>query len=399
MNVTHTSTTRRYDIDWLRVLLILTVFVFHSLRFFDLEGWHVKNPTTSMGVQILIVFLSRWMMPAIFLVSGVSTYYALGKRGATAGQFLKERSLRLLVPLLVGLFTHVVLQGYLEQVSQNGYSGSFWQYYANSFNGLMLFGGTFNWIGNHLWYLEVLFVFSLVCLPLFIWLRQGSGQRVLAWIGERLSAPGAVYLLSVPTFLLFVFIYPGGSGILETDSFGGWNLPNHMLFFLSGFLFASCERLQDNILRYRWISLAAGLVTFLTAGMILLKFGEAPFGDPLYLLVNLFNAATAWCWILAILGFARKYLSFRTPLMEYANEAVMPFYVFHQTILLVVGFFVVRWAIPDVAKWIIILVASFGTIMALYEFLVRRINLLRILFGMKPAYKEKLVQKPAVQIS
>ncbi len=395
MNATSISSTRRYDIDWLRVLLILAVFIFHSMRFFDQDGWHIKNIDTYLGVQIVIVFLSRWMMPAIFLISGFSTFYALGKRHP--GRFLKDRSLRLLIPLLVGLFTHVPLQGFLEEVHHAGYSGTFWQWYPSIFNGLWLFGGNFNWIGNHLWYLEVLFIFSLVCLPLFLWLGSGSGKRALAWLGEKLSAPGAVYLMILPT-LLISFTLDGSNGsILTSEDFGGWNLPNHLIFFLSGFLLASSARMQASIRKLRWISLAAGIVIFAGGGYLAVTIGEAAFGTPEHRILLTISNTACWTWLYAILGFGMERLNFRSPLLDYANEAVLPFYVFHQTVLLAVGFFVVRWAVPDIAKWAVIASSSFVIIMLLYEFLVRRVNLLRVLFGMKPVHRERVVQRPAVQ--
>jgi len=399
MNATSVSYSRRYDIDWLRVLLILTVLVFHSLRLFDLEGWSVKSATTYLGVQVLVVFISRWLMPAIFLISGIATYYALEKR--RAGRFVKDRSLRLLVPLLVGLFTHIPLQAYLEQVSQNQYSGSFWQWYPSIFNGLARLGGNFNWLGGHLWYLEVLFLFSLVCLPLFIWLRNGSGKRVLSWLGDRLSAPGALYLPVLPILLLSATLDPENGSILTSEEFGGWNLPSHLIFFLSGFVLASSQTMQASIRRIRWISLVTGVVIFF--GGLGLAFaltgGEAAFGSLYYLVWTVISSLSCWACTLAILGFGMQRLNVRTPVLDYANEAVLPFYVLHQSILFVVGFYVLNWAIPDLAKWAIILISSFVIIMVLYEFLIRRINVLRVLFGMKPVYKEKLVQKPAVQIS
>src|SRR4029453_6989257 len=121
-----TESTRRYDLDWLRVLAISAVFVFHSGRFFDLDDWHVKNPTTYLGAQIWTDFQVQWLMPLVFLISGMSTFYALGTRGA--GRFVKDRALRLLVPLLVGIFTHVMLQVYLERVSHGQFSGSFFAF-------------------------------------------------------------------------------------------------------------------------------------------------------------------------------------------------------------------------------------------------------------------------------
>jgi hypothetical protein len=381
------------------VLLILTVLVFHSLRLFDLEGWNVKSATIYLGVQVLVIFISRWLMPAIFLISGIATFYALENRRAS--RFVKDRSLRLLVPLLVGLFTHIPLQGYLEQVSQNQYSGSFWQWYPSIFNGLARFGGNFNWLGGHLWYLEVLFFFSLVCLPLFIWLRNRSGKRLLSWLDDRLSAPGALYLLVLPLILLSATLDPENGSILTSEEFGGWNPPSHLIFFLSGFVLASSQAMQASIRRIRWISLVTGVVTFVIGGGLVLALtdGEAAFGTPFYLVWTVISSLTGWACTLAILGFGMQRLNVRTPVLDHANEAVLPFYALHQSILFVVGFYVLNGAVPDLAKLAIILISSFLVIMVLYEFLIRRINGLRVLFGMKPVYKEKVVQIPAAQVS
>ncbi len=92
-------------------------------------------------------------------------------------------------------------------------------------------------------------------------------------------------------------------------------------------------------------------------------------------------------------------LNVHTPVLEYANEAVLPFYILHQSVLFVVAFYVLQWAIPDLAKWALILVSTFVIIMALYEFLIRRINVLRVLFGMKPLPRRREVQKVAAAAS
>ena len=80
MNTKIGTTMRRYEFDWLRVLLILTVLVFHSMRFFNLEGWGIKNATTYLLAEVLVIFISRWLMPTIFLISGIATFYAIDKR-------------------------------------------------------------------------------------------------------------------------------------------------------------------------------------------------------------------------------------------------------------------------------------------------------------------------------
>jgi glucan biosynthesis protein C len=167
-----TQNTHRYDLDWLRVLAILSVFAFHTSRIFDLDDWSIKNATTYPSVHLWTNYPSHWMMPLIFVISGMSTFYALGTR--SAGRFVKDRALRLLVPLLVGIFTHVMLQVYLERVSHGQFSGSFFAFIPHYFDGMYAFGGNFAWMGLYLWYLELLFVFSLLLLPLFRWIAADA---------------------------------------------------------------------------------------------------------------------------------------------------------------------------------------------------------------------------------
>jgi hypothetical protein len=146
----------------------------------------------------------------------------------------------------------------------------------------------------------------------------------------------------------------------------------------------SHDGVQASIQRLRWLSLPVGLV-LVGSSIFVHSLEQLPaFGTWRYALGWGARALGSWCCVLAILGFGRKHLGFGTPFLKYANEAVLPFYILHQTVLLGVGYFVVQWAIPDLLKWLIILVASFAIIMILYEFAVRRFNLMRFLFGMKP---------------
>ena len=106
----------------------------------------------------------------------------------------------------------------------------------------------------------------------------------------------------------------------------------------------------------------------------------------------------AYLWILAFLGLARQHLNFNTPRLQHANEAVLPFYILHQPVLLSIGYFVVQWSIPDLAKYAIIEGGSFALIGVSYEYVVRRFNLLRALFGMKlmkgPALVSTMLTQP-----
>jgi peptidoglycan/LPS O-acetylase OafA/YrhL len=90
-----------------------------------------------------------------------------------------------------------------------------------------------------------------------------------------------------------------------------------------------------------------------------------------------------WCWIITFLGMARKFLSFSNRFLSYANEAVLPFYILHHMVIIGVGFYVIQWDIPVLAKYLLIIVMSFAIIVLLYEFVVKRTNVTRFLFGMR----------------
>jgi peptidoglycan/LPS O-acetylase OafA/YrhL len=383
------ASTRLYYLDWLRVLAILTVFVYHSTRFFNMETWNVKNPIWYPWVEVWNGFATTWMLPLIFVISGASLFYAVGKgQGGIkgAGTFIKDKALRLLVPVVVCALTHASLQAYLGRLTHDEFSGSYFQYLPSYFlNDL-------DWQGAHLWYLWVLFLFSMILYPLMRWLR-GRGQGVLSKLGDLLALPGAVYALALPSILLATL-----TNYENTPNNAGWAFIVYLWLTLAGFLVASDDRLQASSQRLRWLSLPLGLgltALFLALVQILVVgLGMAPpYGTWLYVLGWGIRALGSWCCIVAILGFGRKHLNFSTPFLTYANEAVLPFYILHQTVLLCVGYFVVQWPIPDLLKWAIILLVSFPIIVLLYEFLVRRLNVLRILFGMKSKIKQP-VTKP-----
>jgi glucan biosynthesis protein C len=383
------SMSRVYYFDWLRVIGILAVFIFHSTRFFDLGNWHVKSPLLYFGVDVFQEFLMTWMMPLIFLISGASVFYAMRKGGVA--KFFKDKFLRLGVPLLVGIFTHASLQVYLERVSHRQFYGSYFQFLPHYFDGIYLdpgVGGNFAVFGMHLWYLFFLFLYILMFYPLFRWLKAG-GQRLLNGLGNLLAVPGVAYLLCLPTF----FFFDSVDGMPDP---GGWPMPVYMIFFFIGFVIASHERLQQQILRMRWISLA-GAVLVLAVHLTLMS---RPSTWALWDEINSPLASIiVWFALLAFLGFGMKHLNFSTPFLSYANEAVLPFYILHQTVLLCVGFFVVQWAIPAGLMWLIIAPTSFAIIMLLYEYLIRRHNTLRFLFGMRRLPKVFPVPAPEVALA
>jgi len=384
------SPSRKVELDWLRLGTILAVFLFHTSRFFDPEGWHVKNVVVHPWLQVPMLFFVVWAMPLLFVISGAAVFFSLRRR--SVGRYLRERVLRLAVPLAVGIFTHVMWQVYLERISHGQFEGSFLEFVPRYFDGLYGFGGNFAWMGLHLWYLELLFVFSLVLLPALLWLGRGAGQRALERAAAFLARPGAVFLLAIPIALALVL--PRPTSLWGGRFFGGWNACAHACFFACGFVLVSSERLLESVRRQRG---AAGLMAAAIGLPLALAFAGRP--DPahgsLREWVSLGGmAVVGWCALLAILGSAIDGLrAVRSPFLARASETVLPFYVLHQTVILTIGYPVVRWPIPDLVRWAVIAVSSLAVTIALCELLVRRFGWLRVLFGM-PARAGSLATSP-----
>jgi len=377
-----TISNRRYELDWLRVLAILFVFLYHSTRFFNLGDWHVKNVDTYVWVELWNVFATRWMMPLFFIISGASLFYAIGK-SAGWRKFYVDKFLRLMIPLIIGSVTHAALQIYLEKSSHGQFSGSFFSFLPEYFNGVYLainMPGNFAFHGMHLWYLLFLFLYSLICYRLFVWLN-GSGREILNRITSFFTIPGLMYLGFPLPLLIMKALIP--KAVLDAGS-GGWGFLYYIWFLIAGFIIVSSNRLQQQILNQRWISLLLGMG--LSTAYLFQLFSPSRLVFPAEItdwIYTLLSFISAWSWLFTILGFSMKYLAFDRPLLRSANEGVMPFYILHQTVLLCIGYFVMTWAINDASKWVIVLISSFIVITTLYMLFIRKFEVLRFLFGMK----------------
>ncbi len=360
---------RRYDIDWLRVLAMLMIFLFHCARFFNYEDWHVKNNQLDSGMSIFVNFVSQWIMPLFFILSAISIYYALDFRNNRS--FINERFKRLVIPLVFGIFVIVPPQVYIERVSHSQFAGSFIQFFPHYFDGLYAFGGNFAWMGLHLWYLEMLFIFSLLALPLFRFLRKGTMRNFISRIAIFFKMPGFIFLLALPISFMELIVnqQPDGIGM---RGFGGWSLFTYLIFFILGYVIASNTQFRESIEKRRKIALLLGIV-----GFLLFDYSSRTY------ISAFLRAFNSWFWLVAILGFGSKYLNFNNGLLKYSNEAVLPFYILHQTIIVIVGFYIASWDVNVIMKYLILSTVSFTLIITLYDLVIRRVKVLRFLFGMK----------------
>lgn len=372
---------RLYYIDWLRVLAMLSIFFFHADRFFDYYDWHVKNGEHNIISSIHISFFSQWMMPLFFILSGAAVFYSLKSRSSST--FLWERVKRILIPLtIVGYFITSPPQMYFERLTHNRFEGSFWDFIPAYFQGVDMFGGNFPWHGFHLWYLVYLFVFSVILLPLFK-LRKNQKPNILSSLSHWFEGPWRLMSLVVPLIIINIFIDYNGLGFMRGT--GGWDLFSYLFILVYGYLFFCNEKILETIKKIRTISLILAIILSLTG--LVIEFGIKPEiseNTPiLYLIVTFIRCFRLLLWIIAIIGFGEKYLNFNNRFLGYANEVVLPFYILHQFVLLLIGYWVVQWQINALIKYIVIVSLSFIVIMGLYDIIIKRFQVTRFLFGMK----------------
>ena len=365
-------------LDWLRVLAVMLLVPFHTGMIFVVWDFHIKNAERSTGLTILNAFIDNWHMPLLFLLAGAATWLALNKR--TAGDYVRERILRLIVPLLFGILVIVPPQTYCERLQKSGFRGSLFDLYAHLFNGVYP-QGNLTW--NHLWFLLYLFLMSLALLPLIRKWKRHPGRAPLQNLTGWLAKGRRVFLLALPLVVIQMSLkvaFPGPQNLLSDWA----RLLFMMVIFLYGVLFCGSTELQRSLGRNRSPALAAGLAVFFAFVLLHIVGYRFDFGYNFPNLMQLgVKSVATWCWLIAILGFAQQYFSVSNRFLAYANEAVLPFYILHQTVIIVLGYPIVKTALPLMSKYVLINVLSFLVTIALYDLLVKRWNVVRFFFGMR----------------
>jgi glucans biosynthesis protein C len=372
---------RVHFIDWLRVGAIGAIFVYHSLRAFNTEGWHVKNAETSEALTYILGFFATFGLALLFLLSGAGARFALRKR--TWGTFVRERTARLLVPFVIGTLLLSPFQRFIEAVHKGTFSGGFVEFLGHWASdvpdAILHFSPTVFGIGVHLWFLGFLFAFSVISVPWFGALSSRPGQATIGALASRLRWPGASLLLALPIAALLMVSLPGGTSEHDWLEFG-W----YFGYFVLGYVLVSDERFMAAIRRDFGIALTVGLLS--ASGLIVFDFGGwfASFPvrgvDWTYPLMASLFAVEGWCWTVVVLSVGMHAAWLHHPVSPSLGEAVLPVYVLHQPVILAVAFFVVQWPVGILPKAIVVFGASLPITLILVE-LALRAPITRMLLG------------------
>lgn len=386
-----TKSVRLHYLDWLRVLAILGVFVFHAVHPFDHLDWHIKNPEASVPVTLFNVFLFPWGMPLFFLISGAGSWFALRRR--TGRQYAVERVTRLLVPFLVGSLFMTPVMAYYETSHKGLYEGSFTGFISDpgvikafftEFHPLSLSPLVFGALGYHLWFLGFLFAASLIALPLFLWLRRPSGRPLIRWLARLCGRRGGLLLLILPLALVQVMLRPAYPGEHDWADFA-----TMLVFFIYGYLLYSDERFTRAVRRDWPLGLGLGLLTtFLILSTALSSLGVSPtdVADRLDIVLTwTVLSANGWAWSIFILYIGMRYLDFSNSWLVYGQTSILPFFLLHQPVIIAIAYHVVQWDAGVIVKLPVVVLGSLVVTLSLYEALIRRIKPISAFFGIKPS--------------
>lgn len=368
-------------LDWVRVGAFGLLIFYHVGMFYVTWDWHVKSNHASHGLEPLMLLTNPWRLTLLFLVSGVATRFMADK--LSLAPLLRARLVRLGIPLLFGMAVLVAPQPYYEVVEKLGYGDGFLAFYARylSFDGSFCRGDDClilpTW--NHLWFVAYLLVYTLVLGALLALL-----PRRLAMMSPPVWAVRGPWLLVLPVLflaLLRLFLLP----LFEITHALVDDWYNHAMSF-SAFLFGFAIARQDAVWAraqaLRVPALLLGLVTWVAFATYVWQYRESDPPEALRMAMRIIYAGQQWGFIIAILGFARRYLNHGNRWLSYLSVGVFPFYIIHQTAIVVAAHHLKALGLPVALEAVLLIAITIAACLLTYE-AARRIPVLRPLFGLK----------------
>jgi len=397
MSATSGFGERRYDLDWVRVGAFLLLILYHIGMYYVTWDWHVKSPHASPAVEPLMLLTSPWRLSLLFLVSGVATAYFVERLGSRG--FLGRRSVRLLVPLVFGMLVIVPPQSYLEVVEKVQYAGSYADFlglYLTAYQGFCRDGDCLllpTW--SHLWFVAYLWVYTL--LVVVVRFAPGVVPRLREWLERRFVGLGVlcwpiVYLVAAR--MLLAVRFPSTHALVDD----WYNHSVYLLVFLLGFALAGARAPWQTIERLRWHALGFAVLgwIFLCVWHGLDTIDALPSSVLLRRVWQTVFSAQIWLAIVAVLGFARRHLNRDSAARRYLTTAVFPVYILHQTVI-VVAAHALQPARLDLRLEGVLLVLVTAALCFLGYEAIRRVPVLRPLFGLALATKGESVPPPVLK--
>jgi peptidoglycan/LPS O-acetylase OafA/YrhL len=345
------SADRRYDIDWLRVIAIGLLLIYHVAIGFQRWGimiGFIASEKTWESLWIPMALLNVWRIPLLFFVSGMGVYFAIRRRNWK--ELLRERGGRILIPFLFGMFVIVPIHLYIWRA-----------YYQMNL--------TYTYSPGHLWFLGNIFIYVLVLSPVFFYLKENEEGKIVSVIKNILSNPLGL-LLVMAAFIAEALIVNPRPYEMYAMTWHGFFLG--LLAFFFGFCFVLSGRaFWDMITKWRWLFLSAAVILF-----VLRITQYQQFTTPYLLVVE------SDCWIISVLAFGCRHLNHPGKTLNYLSQAAYPVYIVHMIFLYLGSMLIFPLDIEAPFQFVLVLMFTVAGCFAMFE-LIRRTSIIRPLFGLK----------------
>ena len=352
------TTERRHDIDWLRVIAIGLLLIYHIAIIF--QPWalfigFIKSDEALEAVWTPMTLLNVWRIPLLFYISGMGLYFAMRQRNWK--QLLLERTQRIFLPFTFGIVAIAPLHMFIFQK----YYGMPLSYYPHM---------------GHLWFLGNILVYVLLLLPIFNYLKNHGNGKIRRALNSLMSHPGGPMLISLFFVLEVLWVNPQQFVLYAQTLHGFYN--GFLAFFFGFLLVYSGKTFWQTVLKWRWLYAGLAIVLF---GIRFLQFGIQA---PGYLM-----AIESNCWIFGVFGLGYKYLNKPSNILRYLSRAAYPVYIIHMFVLYACALFILPLELPVPLKFICIVAFTGLACYLIYEFIIRRIGFLRLLFGLKGKFTKE----------
>ncbi|MEN7343209.1 MAG: acyltransferase family protein [Pseudomonadota bacterium] len=377
-----TTMQRRHDIDALRVIAFGLLILYHSGMFYVADwGWHIKSVYTSEWLQEPMRFLNQWRMSLLFVISGLAMSFV--RRRYTGGRLALRRLWRLGLPLIFGMAVIVAPQPYFEALGKGIIEPGYWAFWGQYLTFQDFPGNAWGgeneivWTWNHLWYLPYVLFYTLLAIPLGLVLDKIGVNRLL----RNLRGWAVVAVPVIPLMLYGNFVFPHYPFIdhsLLGDTYA------HCLYgtlFFYGYLIGNHLPWWDALAKHRRGLLITGLVAYISLRTQEWWVPENASGiiEQLSFLSVYVNR---WTWILVLFAYGYRYLNRPSDKLRYATDAIFPWYILHQTITVALGGTLGSLALGPVIEPLLVVGGTVLGCYVIYEFFIRRIPVLRPLFGL-----------------
>ncbi len=375
--------SRRHDIDWLRVILFGLLIWFHYAVFSlgQLRG-DQSMELFNLPLFFVISTMHQWRLAALFIISGMGTAFAFKSRDWRS--YLTERIFRLGVPLM--FFIYILSAGITDPIETT-------RLLFTPFPGIdeMPYG--------HLWFVFNLLIYSVALTPLFNHVRKNPEMGVVRFTRWLFQVRFGMGILLIPPLILSL------NGILfKPWAFGevgmNWEFSRYFLYFMFGFLMISAKEEYFAVLDS--VRLPITIITPILS--IVWFFSQEKFGVPSVMeggwvvqgfdafstgasLASILQSFHAWFWCLLIFSWASKLLNRPSRWLPYLNESVYPAYIIHMTPTILMIIFLSVLGVNYYLGLILGTVVVTVSVLVIFEF-VRRASLFRFLFGIKGGSEE-----------